>query len=184
MICPQCGKEYSNARSFKRHTKTHNTNNTLQSTKSGSHSGEGSIMQEDSIEDLIKIVSPTRAVVFDDEYQTRKKVKTENLIKIIETNEVDDILLPLDESVKLMEPTLEEIPEVFTNEILEEVGQSVKKEVPLLEEVHEETKMNFDFTGCLMILHQDHTDYLYKGKLYCEKENGMLLEVFLCLNYI
>lgn len=56
MICPQCGKEYSNARSFKRHTKTHNINDKIQqSTKSGSHSGEESIMQEDSIEDLIKI---------------------------------------------------------------------------------------------------------------------------------
>lgn len=128
------------------------------------------------------LVSPTRAIVFDDEFQTRKKVKTENLIKVIETAEVDDILLPLDEPVKLMEPTLEEIPEVFSKATLEEESQNVKKEVPLLEEVpvHEETKTNFDFTGCLMILHQDHTDYLYKGRLYCQKENGILLQIFLC----
>lgn len=128
------------------------------------------------------LVSPTRAIVFDDEFQTRKKVKTENIIKVIETAEVDDILSPLDEPVKLMEPTLEEVPEVFSKATLEEESQNVKKEVPLLEEVpvHEETKTKFDFTGCLMILHQDHTDYLYKGRLYCQKENGILLQIFLC----
>jgi len=165
--CTICGKEYQNLQSYRKHLKTHKIDGQIEHIEDEEdHMEEEEEEQHNLATTLNNKSSIKRASDIEYHYEVNKHLKTEYIDSGMLHQEKESFsTLKIEDIGTSSHPVIEEIKV----EVEEKKPCCKKSKCPSNKEKEIE---RFDPSECLIIRHQDHNDYLWKGKLMHQKPNG------------
>ena len=187
--CEICGREYQNFQSYRKHLKTH---------KVDGHNEEENIEEEEHDEEIevpfnkSKVLierkssyskysggSPKRGAEIEYHYEINKQLKTEYIesgVQEYQEKESSCFTLKIEDlGTSCCQPIMQEEKKICSSNSNEGKKSCCKKtKCPSNNPNTITNKENegFNPSECLLIRHQDHNDYLFKGKLMHQKPNG------------